>query len=663
MYHTVAFSQITPVIINGDDGTEINESTWQENGIVDFDNYLGTYRHKQLRLGFRYHLNNLEQGIPITYARLRFASTGGSITSGLKLTVEGVLQDSPTGFSQTDRPSCKYPRTLNSIGWQIYDKWAPGIDEVPLYYSSPDISPIINEILLLPNWGKGPERKTLVLTIKDYSESIEENYVQFRDFKHGSVSTKCPVQLEIYPSVYDTFLGKELIGRVEDDFATINIFSLIDTDTYIEYGTSPGEYSQATKTYYHNPAEIPIEMHLEYLQPDTRYFYRLAYRKAGSGEFQKGEESNFHTQRPKGSNFSFAIIADEHVQNMHKLPNKPDHIKLFQQTLANIADTKPDYFISLGDFANTELTTARNAENFIEARERYLLLRHYIDDIAHSIPFYLVTGNHEGEQGWHYSPGGDSRNNLAVISLDARRDVIPNPVPNSFYSGNTECIPEGLKEDYFAWTWGDAHFIALSPYWYTKIKPKESKDGWDWTLGKKQYDWLYETLHGSDAKWKFVFIHHLTSTVVNDLSNQSYYGRGGIEIAKYKVDNRPSFEWGGEDEAGNYVFLSKRPGWTHGAIHDMLVQADVDIVFHGHDHVFAKQDLDGIVYQECPQPGQPKYTYGFQSQGKYKSGDIFPNSGHVQITVDPGYVRVEYIRAYLPGDGDNGEVAFGYMLY
>ena len=34
-------------------------------------------------------------------------------------------------------------------------------------------------------------------------------------------------------------------------------------------------------------------------------------------------------------------------------------------------------------------------------------------------------------------------------------------------------------------------------------------EGWDWTLGKTQYDWLFDTLHGSQARWKLVFIHHL----------------------------------------------------------------------------------------------------------------------------------------------------------
>jgi hypothetical protein len=40
-------------------------------------------------------------------------------------------------------------------------------------------------------------------------------------------------------------------------------------------------------------------------------------------------------------------------------------------------------------------------------------------------------------------------------------------------------------------------------------------------------------------------------------------------------------------------------------IHQLLVRNKVAAVFHGHDHLFAKQDLDGIVYQEVPQPSSP----------------------------------------------------------
>ena len=41
---------------------------------------------------------------------------------------------------------------------------------------------------------------------------------------------------------------------------------------------------------------------------------------------------------------------------------------------------------------------------------------------------------------------------------------------------------------------------------------------------------------------------------------------------------------------------------TLGIFVAVLVQ---NIVFHGHDHLFVKEELDGIIYQDVPQPGHP----------------------------------------------------------
>ena len=138
----------------------------------------------------------------------------------------------------------------------------------------------------------------------------------------------------------------------------------------------------------------------------------------------------------------------------------------------------------------------------------------------------------------------------------------------------------------------------------------------------------------------------------------------GIEAAKYKVDHNPSYEWGGEDNKGNYVFDEKRPGWKHGPIHDILVENNVTAVFYGHGHFYSKQDLDGIVYQECPQPGQTKYHYGHKANGGYKKGNgiYLPNSGHLKVSVNQDFVKVDYVRSWLPGDGNNGEITYSYLI-
>jgi len=185
-------------------------------------------------------------------------------------------------------------------------------------------------------------------------------------------------------------------------------------------------------------------------------------------------------------------------------------------------------------------------------------------------------------------------------------------------------------------------------------------DGWDWTLGEEQYNWLAEVLAASHKTWKFVFLHHLVGGVLEPIWGP--YGRGGIEAVRYAVSGRPTFEWGGEDENGAYVFDLKRPGWQHGDIHSLLVEHGVTAVFHGHDHGFAAQELDGVVYQECPVPSDSYYTYGFLSWGAYEHGVRLPNSGHLRVTVSPDDVRIDYVRAFLPGDGANGSVTYSYLI-
>jgi hypothetical protein len=196
-------------------------------------------------------------------------------------------------------------------------------------------------------------------------------------------------------------------------------------------------------------------------------------------------------------------------------------------------------------------------------------------------------------------------------------------------------------------------FVVLDPYWYTTSNPHgEGADNWSWTLGDTQYQWFQQVLENSTAMFKFVFSHQMVGGL-------DHYGRGGIEAARHFVSGDPSFEWGGEDPEGNYIFDARRPGWDR-PIDQLMAQYHVAIWFHGHDHLFAKQDLEGIVYQECPRPSDAEYGLGAGSD--YVHGDILPDSGHVRVTVAPTQVTVEYVRAYLPGDGPNGEIAYSYTI-
>jgi hypothetical protein len=133
-------------------------------------------------------------------------------------------------------------------------------------------------------------------------------------------------------------------------------------------------------------------------------------------------------------------------------------------------------------------------------------------------------------------------------------------------------------------------------------------------------------------------------------------GRGAVELADF-------YEWGGKDRGGVDVFKQQRPTWAM-PIHQLFVKTGVTIFFQGHDHLFARQEKDGVIYQETPNPADA--TYQAFNRDAYRSGDILPNAGHLRVTVSPRQAKIEYIRSFLPkdetGDQKDGMVAFTYTV-
>ena len=209
----------------------------------------------------------------------------------------------------------------------------------------------------------------------------------------------------------------------------------------------------------------------------------------------------------------------------------------------------------------------------------------------------------------------------------------------------------GHIEDYYAWHWGNSLFVVLDPFWYSAGKSRQAGDHWNQTLGVDQYQWLKRTLETSDAKFKFIFIHHLIGGA--DKNN-----RGGIASAPY-------FEWGGQELDGKNTFAQNRPGWES-PIHDLLVKHDVSVVFHGHDHLYAKEELDGVIYQAVPQPGHPRFGNVRSAEEYGYDGDVISSSGHLRSNVSDEFARVDYVRAYLPENETrsrrNAEISDSYLI-
>jgi hypothetical protein len=457
------------------------------------------------------------------------------------------------------------------------------------------------------------------------------------------------------------FTGAELLGRPTNNSITINVIPEADIELYYEYGTSAGgPYTLQTSTFSANGGQVH-EAVIDGLSPNTRYYYRMQYRTPG-GSWVAVAEHSFHTQRAPGDTYSFVVTSDTHAG----LGGNFFSAARYNQTLSHILADDPDFWIDAGDTPRDDFL-----HSFTEYLNGYKELRELIETVSGDIPLFLVLGNHEQEMGWNLDDEPDPSDTQPIQAVNARRTIFMNPRPDGFYSGNLDASltyidDDHLREDYYAWTWGDALFICLDPYWYTMKFPQENSTypfggeenpsgeeatkgtRWDWTLGIDQYLWLKNTLETSTSIYKFVFIHHVTGGIIP-------YGRGGTEIAGY-------FEWGGmswDDTWGWDTYRKNMDSrWGDVPIHQLMDQHDVTIFFHGHDHFYGKQELDGIIYQEVPMPAAVDGFAGFMNEQTgtwasqypdpsrilfYDGAVKYVNSGHLRVTVSPTGVMVDYV--------------------
>jgi len=434
------------------------------------------------------------------------------------------------------------------------------------------------------------------------------------------------------------FDGTIVLGRPTDTSIAVSVLAGDALDVYFEYGIAPGVYAFQTDANSLQPG-MPLVKELTGLPPDTACCYRMRFRRQGDVSFASTTEYSFHTMRAAGSTFVFGMQADPHLKDAGT------HEQLYEVTLRNVIADSPDFYLDLGD---TFLGEKLYPETIDGAMQAALLHRPFFDAVGRHVPVLLVNGNHDGELGWLRN---GTPENMACYVANARRYYYPVPTPGGFYSGSTTGDPDlGRPRDaWYSWQWGDALFIVLDPFWYTSAKPSQSTGCWEWTLGYEQYTWLRQTLEHSTASFKFVFIHNMFGTIL---------GRGGTEYAGY-------YEWGGKNADGSWGFDTQRPGW-YKPIHQLLVENHVSVVFHGHDHLYIKQELDGIVYQLVPKPSNSNYTNIADANSFGYTGLVIANSGHLRVTVSPSAATVDYVRAYLPKDRNasrvNGQVVYSYTI-
>ena len=434
-----------------------------------------------------------------------------------------------------------------------------------------------------------------------------------------------------------------ILGRPTNNSVTASILFDQNVTYFIEYGIQSGTYTNTT-TVYNNVMNVPDEIDLTGLTANTKYYYRMQYKPTATSSYLISSEYSFHTQRAPGSSYTFTVESDEHLYDI-----KGDR-NMYQVTLANELADQPDFMLSLGDIFGDDHTPTTTTSADMDALHKDY--RQYLGQVCHSIPFYVCLGNHEGENDYYMNQ--TPPNNIGIWGTQWRKYYYPNPYPNSFYSGNTQIENFGIEtpENYYSWTWGDALFVVLDVY-RTEIFPGATPaDGskptnWDWTLGYSQYLWMRNILENSTATHKFVFAHHSRGQ-----------GRGGIVWA-------PGFEWGGM-QGTQYKFDQYRPGWEK-PIHQVFVDSGVDIFFQGHDHLYAKEQLNGVIYQEVPMPSDITYTIGYTANATAYTDVTMDGTGHIRVNVTPTCVTVDYVKAYIPGSAGstghlNGEIGYSYTV-
>ena len=407
-----------------------------------------------------------------------------------------------------------------------------------------------------------------------------------------------------------------VLGSPTRSSVTASIVAYSPLEGHFEFGDRPGKYAERTGPVRLVPG-VPAEVILGGLAPDAQYFYRWIGRASTEAEYDASDEFSFRTGRAKGDTYVFTVQSDSH------LDGRTD-TRLYEASLRNAKAADPDFHIDLGD---TFMTDKRRAD-YRNALPQYVAQRYYFGLIGTVAPVFLVSGNHDGE--------GLRRGAMGEWAREQRDLYFATPSDGVSGRGN-----------YYSWEWGDALLVALDPFWETE-RVRRGGDYWSRTLGENQFRWLAQTLRSSGARFKFVFVHHLVGGV-----NQA--ARGGAAAAGL-------FEWGGRSLQGAYEFDRRRPGWGK-PIHQMLVEAGVDVVFHGHDHVFAREVLDGIVYLLVPQPGLDRYGVPRDINGLYEHADVVGGPGHVRVTVSPDAAIVELVQSRLGGvEGTNGRTAYSFRV-
>jgi len=385
------------------------------------------------------------------------------------------------------------------------------------------------------------------------------------------------------------------LGNPSDSQINLLVTASTSARVYVEYGYSKAAYTGKTPIVNLTKAGT-ANISITGLKASSKVYYRVRYATGTLKTFLALPQTSLTTAKA-GITEVFAVQADPHM-------DENSSADVYNGTLKQIVAAAPSFLMDLGDIFMVDKLSDKSEKNI---RGRFELMKGFYEKLG-AVPLKITLGNHDGELGYS-----------TFNTKQYRKEYFPEQTGDLAY---------------YSFSGPNSLHISLDPFTYTTKNP--TIDGWEWTLGKAQYDWFKSTLEASKAKHKFIYIHHL---LVGDPQS-----RGGVEIAKLN-------EWGGNNKDGTYGFDTKRPSWGK-PIHQILLDNNVGFVFKGHDHLYVKQELDGIIYQTLPQPSHPGNKIDVTQYG-YISGKGVGGSGFLKVSVGPSNVKVEFVSF-------NGEILDSY---
>lgn len=416
--------------------------------------------------------------------------------------------------------------------------------------------------------------------------SEQFNFLNRRGFLKASIITIL-MSTPLSKSWAAVPLTAKLIGTPSSSSFSIALTSTSTVRAYIEYGYSKTVISG--KTPFINIGKGTTQtLVVSNLRPNSTIYYRIKYALGTSLNYASLTQRTVKTSAAQQlSSSTFAVQADPHMDDNSSA-------EVYEGTLKQIVAAAPAFLMDLGDIFMVDKLPNKTEANI---RARFELMKGFYQKLG-NVPLKICLGNHDGELGYS-----------SFNTKKYRKEYFPEQTGDlAYYSFNG---PDQLH-------------IVLDPFTYTTKNPTSA--GWEWTLGKTQYDWLVETLKNSKAPHKFIYIHHLL------VGNQT--SRGGVEIAHRN-------EWGGKNVDGSDGFELNRPGWGK-PIHQLLIEHKVGFVFKGHDHLYVKQELDGIIYQTVPQPSHPGNKINVNQYG-YTSGKGVGGSGFIKVSTSGNQVKVDFV--------------------